>query len=239
MKRTLVISDIHGCYKEFLNLLEKATYLPEKDRLIISGDLIDRGKQSLEVVKYVMELKQLYDVVVIGGNHEELFCNWYEEPFDREHIYLKNGGWKTIENYCKPYGIYGKTPATKRVFQRHYGEHVAFFKSLPDYIEDELFIYVHAGVDLTLDDWHCSSKETFRWIREDFWNKANKTGKTIVFGHTPTYFLHEEDGRKSFDIWQSEDGKIGIDGGCSMGGKLHALSIEGEKVSVFSVDKIK
>lgn len=239
MKRTLVIADIHGCYKEFLALLEKAAYQPEKDRLIILGDMIDRGKQSLEVVEHIMALKQTHDVIVIGGNHEELFCNWYEESFNREHIYVKNGGWKTIHSYCKPFGVYGKVPATKLVFQRHYSEHVAFFKNLPDYFEDEAAIYVHAGIDLTLQDWHLTPKETFRWIREDFWNKANNTGKIIVFGHTPTCFLHEESGIKSFAIWQSEDGKVGIDGGCSMGGKLHALCLEDTGLSVFSVDKIK
>ena len=184
-----------------------------------------------------MKLKEQHEVIVIRGNHEEMFLNWFDEPFDKHHIYGKNGGWKTIESYCKPHQVYGKNPRTKTVFRQHYAEHLSFFRELPLYFELEQFIFVHGGVDLTLDDWKQTPKETFLWIRDEFWQAENKTGKTIIFGHTPSYFLHEQDGLKSFDIWQSVDGKIAIDGGCSMGGKLHALCIEGNDYTVFSVDK--
>lgn len=239
MKRTLVISDIHGCYKELMQLLEEAAYIPEQDRLIILGDMIDRGKDSREVVTHIMELKKDYDVEVIGGNHEQLLGQWLNDSFDRGHVYGQNGGWKTIESYCKPHGVYGKVPKTKEVFRKYYQDHISFLTQLPNYYEDERFIYVHAGIDLTLADWHDTTDNFFRWSREEFWEGENKTGKTVIFGHTPTCFLHEAEGVKSYEIWRSKDGKIAIDGGCSMGGKLHALCIEEDAISVFSVDKIQ
>jgi Calcineurin-like phosphoesterase. len=45
---TYVISDIHGCYNEFLSMLEKIRF-SGSDNLILSGDYIDKGKQSYEM----------------------------------------------------------------------------------------------------------------------------------------------------------------------------------------------
>ena len=49
---TYVISDIHGCYNEFLSMLEKI-YFSESDNLVLAGDYIDRGKQSYEMLKWM------------------------------------------------------------------------------------------------------------------------------------------------------------------------------------------
>ena len=72
-----------------------------------------------------------------------------------------------------------------------------------------------------MDDWRDSTKRDFIWIREGFYDQKNHTNKTIIFGHTVTASLHKELG--NYDIWQSGDGLIGIDGGAVYGGKLHAL----------------
>lgn len=231
-ERTLVISDIHGCFDEFMELLSKCNYNPKIDKLIISGDLIDRGKKSKELLDAVISLKKEHDIVVLGGNHEEMFLEWLEKPHDRNHRYTKNGGWRTVESLCKPYKVFGKSSKTKLTILKHYREHLEFIKSLPFYYEDDKHIYVHAGVDLKISDWKNSEAKDFKWIREEFFNEKNTTGKFIVFGHTPTEFLNED---AKQDVWFSEDGKIGIDGGISMGGMLHCLIIEGERHSVVSV----
>ncbi len=56
MKRTLVISDIHGCYTPFNDLLELMKYRPGEDQFILLGDFVDRGPQSREVVEQVIGL---------------------------------------------------------------------------------------------------------------------------------------------------------------------------------------
>ena len=61
-----VISDIHGCYEQYMKLLDKI-HFSEKDTLYLLGDLVDRGPDPMEVVKDVMWRK---NVVTIMGNHD-------------------------------------------------------------------------------------------------------------------------------------------------------------------------
>lgn len=51
-KRTIVVGDIHGCYRELMLLLEKVKYDENEDALISAGDLVDRGPDSARVVKF-------------------------------------------------------------------------------------------------------------------------------------------------------------------------------------------
>lgn len=239
MERTLVISDIHGCYDELIAILTKVNYVPQEDKLIILGDMIDRGKKSKQVVEHILSLQKKHNVIVIGGNHEDMFLQWLDEPFDRNHIYGSNGGWETIESYCKPHHVYGKTSKVKQVIHKYYKEHISFFRTLVNYTEDDHYIFVHAGIDFKLENWRDTPKEYARGVREKFFERRNTSGKSIVFGHTPTPFLHYGENRDNTDVWISGDGKIGIDGGCSMGGQLHCLVIQNGDYEVFSVDKQK
>ena len=45
-----VISDIHGCYEQYMKLLDKI-HFSERDTLYLLGDLVDRGPEPMEVVK--------------------------------------------------------------------------------------------------------------------------------------------------------------------------------------------
>jgi len=65
---TYFVSDIHGCYKEFKMLLEKASFNHEKDYLWIAGDLVSRGPDSLKVLRYLYSLKNRTKIVL--GNHD-------------------------------------------------------------------------------------------------------------------------------------------------------------------------
>lgn len=71
----LIVSDIHGHFKQFEELL---TYWNQEDTLVILGDLIDRGPDSLKVIEKVIELKQIYEdkVIFVKGNHEEMLLNF-------------------------------------------------------------------------------------------------------------------------------------------------------------------
>ena len=64
----LVVGDIHGCYDGFKRLLKKSKFRPEKDRLWLTGDLINRGPKSADVVRLVMGLDERANVVL--GNHD-------------------------------------------------------------------------------------------------------------------------------------------------------------------------
>ena len=51
VERTLFVGDVHGCLTELEGLLNLAGFLPKRDRLFFVGDLINRGPDSLGVLK--------------------------------------------------------------------------------------------------------------------------------------------------------------------------------------------
>ena len=70
---TYVMSDLHGCFDDFQQLLIQAGFSPD-DRLIVAGDLIERGPQTWEMLCWMESCPK--NVLLLRGNHEEEFiCN--------------------------------------------------------------------------------------------------------------------------------------------------------------------
>ena len=65
MARTLVVGDVHGCLDELRDLLD-AVHYSSADRLVFVGDLVDRGPDSVGVVRLAQDL----GAVAVLGNHE-------------------------------------------------------------------------------------------------------------------------------------------------------------------------
>ena len=70
-----VTADVHGFYTEFCKALEDAGYFtdPEPHRLIILGDLFDRGREAVEMQAFILDLLAQSAVILVRGNHEDLF----------------------------------------------------------------------------------------------------------------------------------------------------------------------
>jgi len=63
-----IIGDVQGCYDELMALLSLIHFDVTKDKLYFTGDLVNRGKQSLEVIRFVKSLGNT--AITVLGNHD-------------------------------------------------------------------------------------------------------------------------------------------------------------------------
>ena len=69
-----VVADIHGFYREFIEAINDKGFFNDTElhKLIICGDLFDRGEEALELQKFIVDLQKKDEVILIRGNHDDL-----------------------------------------------------------------------------------------------------------------------------------------------------------------------
>ena len=65
---TWAIGDLQGCYDPFRELLDKIDFEPSRDRLWLTGDLVNRGPKSLKTIRFVKSLGD--SAITVLGNHD-------------------------------------------------------------------------------------------------------------------------------------------------------------------------
>lgn len=235
--KQLVIGDVHGSYRQLKKLLE---VVPKDLDLVFVGDLIDRGPEPEKVVRLVDKLVSEGKASLILGNHEDLFMEYVKNPLAFGNLYLEQGGRRTIEDFVPAF----KT-SDNRSINRYLTMNLGRFEVLKSlckkaklFIETESFIITHAGIDFNKENWREDNQDTFCWIREEFYEEGvNNTGKTVIFGHTPTHHLNSDGSNL---VWTKPEQKlIGIDGGAVFKGLLHGVVIDDKspsKLDCFSVE---
>ncbi len=230
-----VISDIHGHYDEMFKALSKTDFSLENERhkLIINGDMFDRGKQIKEVLEFLYPLYKKGKTIIIKGNHElflEDFIAGNEESVEFNCYY--NGFDRTLRSLIPDYDNLSFMEARTK-FLSLYPYLKEFLESLLYVYETEGYIITHAGLDLSNGDYRLGNFYNAVWIRpEKFFeidlHKYN-IHKKVVVGHRFTCML-----RDYFNITPANDNsiyyhydnqKIGIDGGSYYTKHINVLEI--------------
>lgn len=226
MKRTLVMSDIHGELKMFERLLSDLSYDPNQDELILLGDYVDRGPKSKNVLDKVIEL-QAQGALVLKGNHEDMMVKALTTDDERvwKNWINHNGGTATLKSYGfteSEFTVLEEEEFIKPVLNSEaLDQHIKFIKSLDHIIEKDNYIFVHAGVHPTIPIAE-TDPYILMWIREEF--HTGYTGdKTVIFGHTPTKIFHGD--LDNHTVYFGDNRIIGIDGGAVYGGQLNCLEL--------------
>lgn len=227
-----VLSDVHGCYAEFMQALSH--WNRETETLVVLGDMVDRGPHSLEVVQELMKLKTELpeQVVVLQGNHDAMLTSWLLDTHkDDLGFYYTETHVETLKSFFgldasgrKKFKKSSRQQRAEHVLYSHAAE-LRWLKSLPLFHEEDHCLFVHAGINMELgENWHMDTKSML-WIRNPFLYSKKKAEKRVFFGHTPTSLVRNE--QDNHDVWVSEQGdKVGLDGGVSMGGQLNAVRLD-------------
>lgn len=223
-RRTLVVGDIHGKLGLFNRLLDEMAYQPQVDRLVLIGDLVDRGENSSGVIARAIELREAAPdgVTVLLGNHEDMMLQWIKDPEgSAAEIWYYNGGIETLRSYADDEGQFVMPEA-----------HYDFLKSLPTWHEDEHAIYVHAGLP-EIGEGNFLHPSEFPDSPALIWSRSANffdgyRGKTVVFGHTIAGMVFGEREK----VWLGSD-LIGVDTGAYLFGVLSAVELPARRV--FSV----
>lgn len=226
-----VIGDIHGCFEELIELIDKLGYQfknglpvhPQGRNLAFVGDAMDRGPDSLAVLRLLFKMQDAHTLNYAPGNH----CNKLYRFFKGNSVELLHGleitvaEWRQLE----------KTERKK--FKDRY---IRFYEALPLYhqLTDDLII-VHAGLrhdmigkalnrhmivfalygEIT-GNYHADGRP----VRGN-WARTYKGKQWIIYGHTPVetpYFKNKT---------------VNIDTGCVFGGALSALRFP--EMEIYSV----
>ena len=91
-----LISDIHGNYSDFQQILKKIAFDKEKDNLIIMGDVIDRGPDGIKLIEYIKPFLENNSIELLLGNHE-LFAIYYLKGLLDERTWIAFGGEDTVK----------------------------------------------------------------------------------------------------------------------------------------------
>lgn len=225
--RNIIIGDIHGCSQAFHALLKKIKLVGD-DRLILLGDLFDRGPDSFEVFRTVRQLAGTMeeDFVLLRGNHEDYLLNPKLTLMQR-FVWERVGRGTTVASF-KAHGdrMENAIPWLDQRCQMYY--------------EGDGFQCVHAG--LLVDPIEANDPQTM--IHDHNVVKKNRyAGPLTITGHIalqePTYFAGDEKTTETLAYGETlplpETGVICIDTGCGKGGRLTAMIIKDREYHLESV----
>lgn len=168
------IGDIHGGSKTFRALLDRLN-LKHSDRLYLLGDYVDRGNGSRGVLDIILQLMDSgHDVRPLKGNHDDMMLRCFTGQHDKSSPYWeKQWGWYTLFSF----GVSSVDKISVR--------YLALLDALPTILLDDDFVFVHAALDMAMDDPISQTSETgMLWGEIDSVNSKKIGGRKLITGHT-------------------------------------------------------
>lgn len=205
------IGDVHGCYTALMKYMEGNYH--EDELYIFTGDYIDRGLESAQVVKYLSTLCELPNVLLLEGNHER----WINE-----YGHNRQAASKEFENHTKQELIdSGFTPKDARMLYRHFGQ-CAYYT-----YGEKTVLVTHGGLS-TIPD--CLTEIAFEEMMkgtgryQDYLSVAASFDKSTpnnyyqVFGHRNTESSPIQVSERCFDL----------EGAVEFGGCLRVVTLDND-----------
>lgn len=211
-----VCSDLHGYsldkFKAFLNKIGFC----KDDFLYIIGDVIDRGRDGIKIIKWLMSMP---NAQLILGNHEQMMLasSFVFEEITNESIDNLTGSkliaystW--VANFGQPtIDALAATRQSEIKYILEYLEEAPLYETLT--VNGRDFVLTHSG----LGNFSTDKKLSDYTSEELLWNRPGIEQKyfdeiTVVFGHTPTvYYGDEHKGKILFtDTWIDIDVGVGL-----------------------------
>jgi serine/threonine protein phosphatase 1 len=189
-ERIYAIGDIHGRLDLLRALLiaieiDASGRAPMPTRVVILGDFIDRGPDSMKLMSIFAGMKSSR-VVVLKGNHEAALVDALRGDHDAMDLWMAYGGDATLRSFgvteteIDPDDSRALIELARKIIPRNL---VEWLERLPVFYRRGPYYFVHAGVrpGVPLER---QSVDDQLWIRDEFTQSTNDYGAVIVHGHS-------------------------------------------------------
>ena len=225
-RRVLVISDIHANLPYFEGLLQKVGFGAD-DVLILNGDFLEKGAESLRTLRRVMAMTEKGNVLPILGNCDDWgFVLREERPWVPGYMQRRKKGllWDmALELGLDPLALPELADFRARLARR-FSEEFSFLDALPHAMEAGRYVFAHAAV---YPGRPLEAHTAGELLRCDAWYKLGyRFDRWVVVGHYPV-MLYCEDTVCANPILDRKRHIACIDGACVLkdDGQLNCLII--------------
>ena len=195
-RRVLITSDIHGHADGLRAILKKARFTQD-DILIIVGDLVEKGPQSLETIRLAMELQKEYTAYVLMGNVDLWRWEYLQSDDPAQQREMRDYSLRAMEwwggsllhEMCAEIGVSLQADtdieALFPAIRRHFAKEIAYLSNLPTILETEKYIFVHGGIPHERLD-ELVGTDAFPLLKfDDFYHSGLSFQKYVFVGHWP------------------------------------------------------